>query len=97
MGAHMWGWPVPAAMKGNHVAMGLLQLLLSAAVMVINQKFFISGAKGLLNRAPNMDTLVAMGSGVSFLWSAAVLFRMTGAQVRGDAAAGMVYMNQLYV
>ena len=96
MGAHMWGWPVPAAMKGNHVAMGLLQLLLSAAVMVINQKFFISGAKGLLNRAPNMDTLVAMGSGVSFLWSAAVLFRMTGAQVRGDAAAVMEYMNQLY-
>ena len=96
MGAHMWGWPVPAAMRGNHVAMGLTQLLLSAAVMIINQKFFISGWKGLIHRAPNMDTLVAMGSGVSFAWSVAVLFRMTGAQLQGDEAAVMEAMNQFY-
>ncbi|MBQ8074184.1 MAG: heavy metal translocating P-type ATPase [Clostridia bacterium] len=96
MGAHMWGWPVPKALEGNHVAMGLLQLLLSAIVMVINQKFFISGFRGLLHRAPNMDTLVAMGSGVSFLWSVAVLFRMTSAQARGDLPAVMGYMNQFY-
>ena len=96
MGAHMWGWPIPAALEGNHVAMGLIQLLLSAAVMIINQKFFISGLKGLIHRAPNMDTLVAMGSGVSFAWSTAVLFRMTDAQVRGGSAAAMGYMDQFY-
>ncbi len=96
MGAHMWGWPIPAALEGNHVAMGLLQMILSAVVMIINQKFFVSGWKGLLHRAPNMDTLVAMGSGVSFAWSVAVLFRMTGAQARMDMAAVESCMNQFY-
>ncbi len=96
MGVHMAGWPAPAFLRQNHVAMGLLQLLLSAIVMIINQKFFISGFRGLMHRAPNMDTLVALGSGVSFAWSVAVLFRMTGAQMRGDAAAVMSGMNQLY-
>ena len=96
MGVHMAGFPAPTALKENPVAMALLQMILSAIVMVINQKFFISGFRGLIHRAPNMDTLVAMGSGVSFAWSVAVLFRMTGAQARGDAAAAMGYMNQLY-
>ena len=96
MGAHMWGWPVPAVLAGNHVAMGLLQLLLSAVVMIINQKFFISGFRGLVHRAPNMDTLVALGSGVSFAWSTAVLFRMTGAQMRMDMDAMATLHDQFY-
>jgi len=96
MGHMMWGWPVPAFFAENHVAMGLLQLLLSAIVMVINQKFFINGFKGLLHRAPNMDTLVAMGSMASFVYSTYALFAMTGAQMRGDAEAVMGYMHEFY-
>lgn len=96
MGVHMWGWPVPPALTENHVGLALLQMLLSAIVLVINQRFFISGWKGLIHRAPNMDTLVAMGSGISFLWSVAVLFRMTGAQARMDMASVHRLMNQLY-
>jgi Cu2+-exporting ATPase len=96
MGHMMWGWPLPAWFDGNHVAMGLVQLLLAAAVMVINQRFFISGFRGLLHRAPNMDTLVALGSAASFGWSVWVLFAMTGAQVRGDGEAVMAYMMEFY-
>ena len=96
MGHHMLGWPLPGFLAGNPVGIGLAQLLLSAIVMVINQKFFISGFKSLLRRAPNMDTLVAMGSAVSFVWSVAVLFRMTRLQAAGDGAAAMGYMNQFY-
>ena len=96
MGHMMWGWPVPAFFAENHVAMGLLQLLLSAIVMVINQKFFINGFKGLLHRAPNMDTLVAMGSMASFVYSTYALFAMTAAQMRGDAEAVMGYMHEFY-
>ena len=96
MGHHMWGWPVPAFYAGNHVAMGLTQLLLAAVVMVINQRFFISGFKALWNRAPNMDTLVAMGSAASFIYSVYALFAVTGAQLRGDEAAVMGYMNEFY-
>ena len=96
MGVHMWGLPVPAWMKGNHVALGLLQMTLSAVILVINQKFFISGWRGLIHRAPNMDTLVAMGSGVSFAWSVITLFRMTLSQGGMDMAASTGLMNQLY-
>ena len=96
MGHMMWGWPVPAFFENNHVAMGHLQLLLSAIVMVINQKFFISGFKGLLHKAPNMDTLVAMGSGASFIYSTYALFMMTDAQMKGDATAVMSYMHEFY-
>ena len=96
MGHMMWGWPVPDAMADNHVAMGLLQLLLTAAVMVINQKFFISGFKSLWHRAPNMDTLVALGSTAAFGYSTYVLFAMTGAQVRGDMDGVMQYMHEFY-
>lgn len=96
MGHMMWGWPVPAFLAGNHVAMGLLQLLLAAIVMVINQKFFISGFKGLIHRAPNMDTLVALGSGASFVYSTYALFAMTDAQMRGDAVGVMQYMHEFY-
>ena len=96
MGHMMWGWPVPAFYEGNHVAMGLTQLLLTAAVMVINQKFFISGFQSLWHRAPNMDTLVALGSSAAFVYSAYALFAMTGAQVRGDMAAVMDYMMEFY-
>ena len=96
MGHMMLGLPLPAFFAGNHVAMGLAQLLLSAAVLIINNKFFLSGAKSLLHGAPNMDTLVAMGSGVSFLWSVYVLFLMTRAQTDGDAAAVDAYMMQFY-
>ena len=96
MGHMMWNWPVPAVMKDNHVAMGLLQLLLTMAVMIINQKFFISGFKGLIHRAPNMDTLVALGSGASFGYSLYALFAMTGAQVRGDMDMVMMYMHEFY-
>ena len=87
MGHMMWGWPLPAFYDGNHVAMGLTELLLAAVIMVINQKFFISGFKSLWHLAPNMDTLVAMGSAAAFVYSVCALFAMTGAQVRGDAAA----------
>jgi Cu2+-exporting ATPase len=96
MGHMMWGWPLPKWFEGNHVAMGLVQLILSAIIMVINQKFFISGFKGLVHRAPNMDTLVAMGSMASFLWSTYALFMMTDAQVRGDSQAVMNYMDEFY-
>ena len=96
MGHMMWGWPLPSALEGNHVAMGLLQLLLSAIIMIINQKFFISGFKGLLHKAPNMDTLVAMGSMASFGWSVFVLFRMTGAVMRGEEALVMECMDSFY-
>lgn len=96
MGHMMWGWPLPHWFDGNHVAMGLAQLLLAGIVMVINQKFFISGFKGLLHRAPNMDTLVALGSSASFLWSTYALFAMTRAQVDGNDALVMHYMMELY-
>ena len=96
MGHMMWGWPVPGFMKDNHVMMGLLQMLLTIAVMVINQKFFINGFKGLIHRAPNMDTLVALGSGASFAYSTYALFAMTDAQVRGDMDAVMSYMHDFY-
>ena len=96
MGNMMWGWPVPAWFEGNHVAMGLVQLLLAGIVMVIDQKFFISGFKSLAHRAPNMDTLVALGSSASFVWSVYALFAMTDAQVKGDMPAVMVYMDEFY-
>ena len=96
MGHMMWGWPLPHWFDGNHVAMGLVQLLLAGIVMVINQKFFISGFKGLLHRAPNMDSLVALGSSASFLWSTYALFAMTRAQVDGNDALVMHYMMELY-
>ena len=96
MGHMMWGWPVPGFMKDNHVMMGLLQMLLTITVMVINQKFFISGFKGLIHRAPNMDTLVALGSGASFVYSTYALFAMTDAQMRGDMDAVMSYMHDFY-
>ena len=93
MGHMMWGWPLPHFMDGNHVAMGLLQLLLAGIIMVINQKFFISGFKGLLHRAPNMDTLVALGSGASFIYST---YAMTDAQLKGNDTAVMSYMHEFY-
>ena len=96
MGHMMWGWPLPAWFNDNHVAMGLVQLLLAGIVMVINQKFFISGFKSLWHRAPNMDTLVALGSMASFVWSVYALFAMTRAQVDGDSAAVMNYMMEFY-
>ena len=96
MGHMMWGWPVPAFFSNNHVAMGILQLLLTVIIMVINQKFFISGFKSLWHKAPNMDTLVALGSGASFVYSTYALFAMTDAQVRGDGAAVMAYMHEFY-
>lgn len=96
MGHMMWGWPVPGFMKDNHVMMGLLQMLLTIIVMVINQKFFISGFKGLIHRAPNMDTLVALGSGASFVYSTYALFAMTDAQMHGDMDAVMSYMHDFY-
>lgn len=96
MGHMMWGWPVPAAMKDNHVAMGMLQMLLTIIIMVINQKFFVSGFTSLLHGAPNMDTLVALGAGASFGYSTYALFAMTGAQVRGDMDAVMGYMHEFY-
>jgi len=96
MGHMMFGWPVPAFFDGNPVALGILQLLLSSIVMIINQKFFINGFKGLLHRAPNMDTLVALGSGASFVYSTYALFAMTGAQAHGDAAGAMSYMHEFY-
>ena len=96
MGHMMWGWPLPGWFDGNHVAMGLAQLLLAGIIMVINQKFFISGFKALWNRSPNMDTLVALGSMASFVWSVYALFAMTDAQVRGDMAGVMTYMDEFY-
>ena len=96
MGHMMWDWPLPAWFNDNHVAMGLVQLLLAGIVMVINQKFFISGFKSLWHRAPNMDTLVALGSMASFVWSVYALFAMTRAQVDGDSAAVMNYMMEFY-
>ena len=96
MGHMMWGWPLPGFFTDNHVAMGLVQLLLTVVVMVINQRFFISGFKSLWHRAPNMDTLVAMGSAAAFAYSTYALFAMTGAQVRGDAEGVMGYMHEFY-
>ena len=96
MGHMMWGWPLPKFFEGNHIAMGLVQLLLTIAVMVINQKFFISGFKSLWHKAPNMDTLVALGSTASFVYSVYALFAMTGAQVQGDMDAVMSYMHEFY-
>ena len=96
MGHGMWGWPLPAFFTDNHVAMGITQLLLAVIVMVINQKFFISGFKGLLHRAPNMDTLVAMGSAAAFVYSVYALFAMTAAQLRGGAEAAMPWMHEFY-
>ena len=96
MGHMMWGWPIPGWFEGNHVAMGLVQLLLAAVIMVINQKFFISGFTSLAHRAPNMDTLVALGSSASFIWSVYALFAMTDAQVRGDMQGVMAYMDEFY-
>ena len=96
MGHMMWGWPLPKFYDGNHVAMGLTQLLLTVIIMVINQKFFISGYKALWHRAPNMDTLVALGATAAFVYSTYALFAMTGAQVRGDAQAVMGYMHDFY-
>ncbi len=96
MGHMMWGFPLPSWFSDNHVAMGLLQLLLTTVIMVINQKFFISGTKALINRSPNMDSLVALGSGASYIWSVYVLFAMTGAQVNGDHEAVMQYMDEFY-
>ena len=96
MGHMMWSWPLPSRLDGNHVAMGLMQLLLAGIVMVINRDFFISGFKGLLHLSPNMDTLVAMGSGASFVWSTVVLFLMTDAQLHGDTEAVMRYMDEFY-
>lgn len=96
MGTMMWGWPAPKFLAENHVAMGLLQLLLSAIIMVINQKFFISGFKSLWHRAPNMDTLVALGSMAAFGYSVVALFMMTDAQMRGDSQMVMSYMHEFY-
>jgi len=96
MGHMMWGWPLPSSLGDNHVAMGLAQLLLTVAVMVVNQKFFISGFKSLWHRAPNMDTLVALGSAAAFVYSTAALFAMTAAQARGDAAGVMAYMHEFW-
>ena len=96
MGHMMWGWPLPAFLEGNHVAMGLIQMLLTIIIMVINQKFFISGFKGLLHKAPNMDTLVALGSGAAFVYSTYALFAMTDAQVRMDMDGVMHYMHEFY-
>lgn len=96
MGHMMWGWPLPAFFADNHIAMGLAQLLLCVIIMVINQKFFISGFKGLIHRSPNMDTLVALGSGASFVYSVYALFAMIDAQVKGNAELVMSYMHEFY-
>ena len=96
MGHMMWGWPLPSFLEGNHLAMGLIQMLLTIIIMVINQKFFISGFKGLLHKAPNMDTLVALGSGAAFVYSTYALFAMTDAQVRMDMDGVMHYMHEFY-
>ena len=96
MGHMMWGWPLPTVLQDNHVAMGLIQMLLTIAIMVINQKFFISGFKSLAHKAPNMDTLVALGATAAFVYSTYALFAMTDAQVRGDMDGAMAYMHEFY-
>ncbi|MGN0660895.1 MAG: heavy metal translocating P-type ATPase, partial [Oscillospiraceae bacterium] len=96
MGHMMWNWPLPTFLEDNHIAMGLVQLLLTAAVMVINQRFFISGFKALARKSPNMDTLVALGSAAAFIYSTYALFAMSSAQLRGDTAAVMGFMHELY-
>lgn len=96
MGHMMWNWPLPSFMAGNHVAMGLYQMLLTILVIIINQKFFVSGFTSLLHKSPNMDTLVALGSGASFAYSTYALFAMTGAQMRMDMEAVMQYMDEFY-
>ncbi len=96
MGHMMWNWPLPSWFSGNHVAMGLAQLLLATIVMIINQKFFISGFKALINRAPNMDTLVSLGSFVAYVWSVFALFMMTDAVVKGNEELVMTYMDEFY-
>ena len=96
MGHTMWGWPLPTFFEGNHIAVAISQMLLAIIIMVINKKFFISGFKSLINKAPNMDTLVALGSGASFVYSTYVLFAMTDAQMKGDMAAVMSHMHDLY-
>ena len=96
MGHMMWGWPVPEVLKENHVAMGLIQLLLTGGVMIINQKFFIGGFRSLWHRAPNMDTLVALGAGASFGYSVYALFAMTDAQMRMDMDGVMAFMHEFY-
>lgn len=96
MGHMMWNWPLPAFFNGNHIAMGLFQLLFTTAIMIINQKFFVNGFKGLLHKAPNMDTLVALGSGASYIYSVYALFAMTDAQVKGNMTAVMEYMHEFY-
>ena len=96
MGHMMWGWPLPNFFTDNHIAMGLVQLLLCVIIMVINQKFFINGFKGLIHRSPNMDTLVALGSGASFVYSVYALFAMTDAQVKGNVDLVMSYMHEFY-
>ncbi len=96
MGHMMWGWPLPGWFDGNHVAMGLVQLLLAGIVMVINQEFFISGTKSLLRGSPNMDTLVSLGAAASFGWSVYALFAMTNAQLHGGSEAAMAYMDEFY-
>ncbi len=96
MGHTMWSWPLPAFLEGNHVAMGLVQMLLAIIVMLINQRFFVSGFRAVMHKAPNMDTLVAMGSGASFLWSVYALFAMTDAQVHGGSEAAMQWMHSFY-
>lgn len=96
MGHMMWGWPVPTFFNNNHIAMGLLQLLFTVAIMVINQKFFVSGFKSVMHGAPNMDTLVAMGAGASFIYSVYALFAMTDAQLKGNMEMVMSYMDEFY-
>lgn len=96
MGHMMWNWPLPTILSGNHIAMGLFQLLFTTAIMVINQKFFINGFKGMIHKAPNMDTLVALGSGASYIYSIYALFAMTDVQVKGDMSAVMQYMHEFY-
>ncbi len=96
MGHTMWGWYLPSVLSENHVALGILQMLLAAIVMVINQKFFINGFKGIIHKSPNMDTLVALGSGASFIWSTYVLFAMTSAQMKGDFSAVHEFMHDFY-
>ena len=92
----MWNWPLPQRLSHNHIAMGLIQLLLTVIIMVINQKFFVSGFKSLWHRAPNMDTLVALGASAAFIYSTYALFAMTEAQIKGDSNMVMEYMHEFY-
>ena len=96
MGHMMWNWPLPSFLNGNHIAMGLIQLILTGFIMVINQKFFVNGFKGLIHRSPNMDTLVALGSGASFVYSVYALFAMSDAMVKANDDAVMKYMHEFY-